>query len=282
MGLTTFLDQMSPTFLGIVVGSLFTIVGVILTNASNTRRLRIQHEHEQYLESKERDASLRRDTYLAAIEAISAGMVAVGRFGELNIKQEELMQSYTEKSPAIAKVTIVGRDETIKAVANFNSELTGAFLRLTSDRQNLNVAWERYAALEGKINLATREQERLQSLMDEYLAEGEQDEGQWNLLRRKHEVERKKLERLTAEQEELMNQVMPAHMNLIQRCLKEAATLDRLLTPVISMMRSELELPFDEVFYSQIVEENHKKQAEYLEAFIKEQAIEMERQEGEN
>jgi hypothetical protein len=69
-----FLDEMSPTLLGIVLGSLLTIVGVILTDASNTKRLRLQHEHERALESKERDASLRRETYL---EAISAGMVAV-------------------------------------------------------------------------------------------------------------------------------------------------------------------------------------------------------------
>jgi hypothetical protein len=171
MGFTALLGEMSPTFLGIVIGSLFTIVGVILTNAPNTKRLRLQHEHEQFLESKERDASLRRETYLAAIEAISAGMVAVGRFGELNIKEEELMRSYTDKSPAIAKVSIVGKNDTIEAVTNFNSELLGAFLRLSSNRQNLNVAWERYAALEEKIKVASKEQDRLMSLMDEYNAQ---------------------------------------------------------------------------------------------------------------
>lgn len=281
MGFTAFLSEMSPTFLGILVGSLFTTIGVILTNASNTKRLRLQHDHEQFLESKERDVSLRRDTYMSAIEAISAGMVAVGRFGELNIKEEELMHSYSEKSPAIAKVTIVGKDETIKAVTNFNSELLGAFLRLTSYRQSLNVAWERYEALNGKIEMATREQERLQSLMDEHHVKGEKNEAGWDLLRRKSEIERAKLEQYTAEQEQMLKQVMPAHMELIRRCTQEAFALDRLLTQVISRMRAELELPFDEVFYSQIVEENHRKQTESLESFIREQAIATDKQESE-
>jgi hypothetical protein len=40
-----------------------------------------------------------------------------------------------------------------------------------------------------------------------------------------------------------------------------------------------LELPFDEAFYNQVVEENHKKQAQFMEAFIQEQAIELEVQE---
>jgi hypothetical protein len=278
MSFFAFLDEMSPTLLGIVLGSLLTIVGVILTNASNTKRLRLQHEHERALESKERDASLRRETYLAAIEAISAGMVAVGRFGEINTTQEELMQSYTEKSPSIAKVSIVGKDDTIKAVANFNRELVGTFLRLASDRQNLNVAWERYASMGEKIKLATREQDRLLSLMDEYNALGIDDEGQWKVLQGKYEAEKKRIERLGAEQEEHMSQLMPAQLSLIQKTLQETAALDQLLTPVISRMRAELELPFDEAYYNQIIAENHKKQQEYLEAFIQEQAVGMERE----
>jgi hypothetical protein len=278
MSFFAFLDEMSPTLLGIVLGSLLTIVGVILTNASNTKRLRLQHEHERALESKERDASLRRETYLAAIEAISAGMVAVGRFGEINITQEELMQSYTERSPSIAKVSIVGNDDTIKAVANFNRELVGTFLRLASDRQNLNVAWERYASMGEKIKLATREQDRLLSLMDEYNALGIDDESQWKVLQGKYEAEKKKIERLAAEQDGQMSQLIPAQLSLIQKSLRETAALDQLLTPVISRMRAELELPFDEAYYNQIIAENHKKQQEYLEAFIQEQAIEMERE----
>jgi predicted outer membrane protein len=63
---------------------------------------------------------------------------------------------------------------------------------------------------------------------------------------------------------------------LIQKTLRETAALDQLLTPVISQMRAELELPFDEAYYSKIIAENHKKQQEYLEAFIQEQAIQVE------
>jgi hypothetical protein len=201
-------------------------------------------------------------------------MVAVGRYSEPKISQQELMQSYTEKSPAIARVMIVGREETIKAVSNFNRELTGAFMRLVSRRQSLEVSWQRHASIEEKIDMAKREQERLVALMDEYTAEGHRDEPQWSVLRRKYEAELQKIERLSAEHGELMGQLMPAQMSLIQKCLEEVAALDRLLTPVISLMRAELELPFDEAYYNQIIEENHKKQVEYLQAFIQETAVE--------
>jgi hypothetical protein len=275
-----FLDEISPTVLGIMVGSLFTIIGVVLTNAANTRRLRLQHEHERQMESKDRDANLRRDTYLDAFEAISAGMVDVGRFGELNISQQELMQSYTDKSPAIAKVSIVGKDETIKAVADFNRELTGNFLRLGAKRQSLENSWKRFAVIEEKINQATREKERLQSLMDEYKIQGNQGDVQWNLLKHKYENEEGKIDQLMAEEEELTVQFMPAQLSLIQQSLQEIASLDQLLTRVISLMRAELELSFDEEYYSQILAENHRKQSEYLQAYMREGGVELEEEEA--
>jgi hypothetical protein len=274
MGFLVFLEDISPTFLGIVIGSLFTVIGVILTNASNTKRLRLQHEHEQRLENKERDLSMRRETYMAAMEAISAGMVAIGKFGEITVSQQELWQSYFEKSPAIGKVTIVGRDETIKAMANFSSELTGAFFRLEAKRSDLDISWKRFSVLEENINLATKEQDRLRAIMDEYRAEGHEGKPKWNLVQKKYDAEKHKIERLTAEQESI--QFYPALMSMIEKSMEEIAMLDRLLPGLIRLMREELELPFDEENYRRIVEENHRKQAEFLQAFMQETSAEEE------
>jgi hypothetical protein len=60
-------------------------------------------------------------------------MVVVGRFADFNVPHQELMRSYTDKSPAIAKVTLVGKEKTIEAVANFSQLLTAAFLRLSAN-----------------------------------------------------------------------------------------------------------------------------------------------------
>jgi hypothetical protein len=120
------------------------------------------------------------------------------------------------------------------------------------------------------VRLAQLEQERLRGMMDESNASGSQDETQWRAMQRKYELEKARIERLTAEQDELMSWLMPAQMRLIQQSQAEIARLDQLLTQVIGLMRAELELPFDAERYSRILAENHQKQAEYLEAFFKE------------
>jgi hypothetical protein len=268
MGFLGFLEEISPTVLGIVIGSFFTVIGVILTNASNTKRLRLQHEHEQRLESKERDLKMRRETYMAAMEAISAGMTAVGKFAELSLSEQELWQPYFEKSPAIGKVLIVGRNDTIKAMANFSSELTGTFLRLSAKRSSLDVIWKRYSALEENIQTASREQDRLQTIMDEYRAENVEDEEKWDYVKLKYQVEQQKIDRLTTEQEAM--QFTPALMGLIQKSMDEIKKLDHMLPGLIKLMREELELPFDEENYRKILEETYKRQAEYFQSFVTE------------
>jgi hypothetical protein len=266
MGFFGFLDDISPTFLGIIIGSFFTVIGVILTNASNLKRLRLQHEHEQRLENKERDLNMRRDTYMAAMEAISAGMTAVGKFAELSLTEQELWQPYYEKSPAIGKVLIVGRDDTIKAMANFNSELTGTFLRLSAKRSRLDMIWKRFSTLEENIQTASREQDRLRAIMDEYRAEGVEDEEKWNYVKVKFQAEQQKIDRLTAEQEEM--QFTPVLLDLIQQSMEETKKLDLLLPGLIKLMREELELSFDEENYRRILEETHNRQSDYFRSFI--------------
>jgi hypothetical protein len=135
--------------------------------------------------------------------------------------------------------------------------------------------WQRTAALEKEIERASQEQERLLALINEAGA-GAHDQQRIEQLRQNYEAEARRIEALQAEQSEVDETFIALQMDLVQKCVSEVAALDRLLIPVISLMRSELELPFNEAFYAQILETGHKKWAEYLEAFQREHATAIE------
>ncbi|MFO7539348.1 MAG: hypothetical protein R6X32_15010 [Chloroflexota bacterium] len=265
----TLIEQIPPTFWGIIVGALFTTIGVVLTNAANIKRLRLQQAYERERAEKQWDTNLRRDTYLSAIEAISAGMVVVGRFADFGVPHQELMRSYTDKSPSIAKVTLVGKEETIEAVANFSQLLTGAFLRLSAKREQMNGVMARSAALEGQIETAREEEARVLALIHEHELSGHANEALAKRLAQKLAGVREKIESLQAEETAVDTDWMSAQMELVQKSIEETAELDRMLIPVISRIRQELGLPFDEAFYTQVIETGHKNQAEFLNEFIR-------------
>ena len=268
MDLGLLIKSVPATFWGIVVGSLFTVIGVVLTNIENTKRLRLQHRHEWTLESKERDLEMRRNTYLDAMEAIAAAVAAVGRFGDLSISSDDLMRVYTDKSAAIGKVSIVGKEETIQAVANFSRELTGTFLRLSSKRERLNWALQQSTIVEEKLALALHELEQLQDQLNAFSFSGQRDESAKHALQNNLEFQEQQIEDLRSEEAELHQQFFPAQMDLVRETVSEVASLDRLLVPVIKLVRTELELPFDSDFYTEIIEDGARRQMEYLEEYI--------------
>jgi len=266
MNITELIENIPPAYYGVLLGSFLTIIGVVLTNISTTKRLHIQHQYEREQINKERDLSMRRDVYLGAMEAISAGLVAVSRFSDLEESPDALMQTYTDLSPKIGKVTIVGHNETINAFANFNLELTGAFLRLSSKREKVNALVRKSMNLEGQIQDWQEKHEILAS------APGEINDLPSSLISDESDVadneEEKFLMQLNHEYEETENQLMQSQVQLVKICSEEVAAIDQLLVPLISLVRTELELPFDKENYAEILEKGHKKQMEYLDAFF--------------
>src|SRR5438093_10325384 len=117
------IEKIPATFWGVVVGAFFALCGVALTNRANDRRLRAQLVHDRQIKDRDRELSLRKDVYLAAAEAISAGFMAVGRFPNLDLPNEEITAGYIEKSPSVAKVHVIAREETMRAVAILTGEL---------------------------------------------------------------------------------------------------------------------------------------------------------------
>ncbi len=81
--------------------------------------------------------ALRTNIYLAAAEAASSGLFAVGRFANLDIPHDKLTEGYLEKAPSITKVHIIANEKTVRALSNFSIELNAALLRLSVKRFQL-------------------------------------------------------------------------------------------------------------------------------------------------
>ena len=63
---------------GSAVGSIIAFGGVLISNRSHTKRLRIQLEHDSELKAIERKAAMRREVYLNAVEELVRANVYLG------------------------------------------------------------------------------------------------------------------------------------------------------------------------------------------------------------
>lgn len=268
MDLLPLIEKIPATFWGVIVGSFFTITGVVLTNLSNTKRLNIQLGHDRELKKLERELSLRKEIYLAAAEAISAGLVVIGRIGNLNIAYDKLMESFEEKSPSIAKVNVIAADDTIRAFTAFMEELTGAILRISHQRIKLGAIQQRISLIQKQIDKASDERDRMIGLMKEFNLAGSTDKQRWAVIEQNSDFERRRIDELSEEKGKLEFQLFPAQMELAQECQSEIGVLTELLPPLLKCVRTELQLPFDEISFAQVIQASQRKQSELINQFI--------------
>ena len=78
------------------------------------------------------------------------------------------------------------------------------------------------------------------------------------------------LEVLKAQEEEIGNQLMLSIVELVQSSMAEVSALNNLLVPLISLMRTELELPFNSEHFSEILEKGNQALEDYMASFFTE------------
>ena len=180
--------------LSVIIGALVSLSVVYFTNRGHNRRFREQLVHERDLKNREREMSLRRDVYLDAAEAVSAGLYAVGQFANLAIPHDKVTEGYLDKAPSIVKIYVIAKEETVRAVSNFSNELSATFMRLFAKRFLLFQEKQQIDFLGSQIETTLREQSRILELQKQYNIDGVRDPRKWELLQRNFEFEQRRLD----------------------------------------------------------------------------------------
>jgi len=267
--LFAWLEIIPAAFWGIVVGSFFTLGGVFFTNRANDRRLKAQLDHDRILKNRERELSLRRDIYLAATEAVAAGLSATSRFANLSIPDDKLIERYLEKSSAIAKAHVIAREDTIKALANLVSEMGVTYLRLFVKRYPLIAQKKHIELISSQMNAFGKERDRMLGLMTQFNIDGTNDKRRWEVIQNNFKFEQDRIDKALQEHKAISTDLRTKQLQYLKECFTENVRLNNLMIPALVAIREELELPVDETAYRQVMEENLRKQEESLTDFLR-------------
>lgn len=264
------IGMIPAAFWGVAIGSFFSLGGVYLTNRSNDHRLRVQLAHDREIRNRERELSLRKEIYLAAAEAISAGLNTIGRFPDLEIPHNQLTASYMEKSASIAKVQVIAKEDTAKAVTAFLGELSSTYFRLIPKRAQLSGQKAAMGFLKEQMNTFAKERDRMIELMRQYNLEGADDKRRWDVIQNNFNFEQQRIADSSKEHDAIAKSLYTKQLQFMKECVGESGRLNRLLVPVLASVRAELEMPLNEDAYMQIIEVGIQKQEARIDEFLQE------------
>jgi len=186
--------------------------------------------------------TFRKETYAAAAEAVSVSMNVLSKFSDLSFSLKEISTVYLEKSPVLAKVNLVAGEETIRALANFQTEFAAAFFRLTQQRIVLNVLQEQIAVKASLLRGFEKTRDSMMELMQRHNIEGIQDERRFEAIQKNFEFEAGRIATTIREIQQITAELSAKHLPFARQCFAETVNASQLLVPLLVAARMELEL----------------------------------------
>ena len=113
-----------------ISASALTIVGVLLSNRSSTKRLKLQLLHDAQEKEKDRKNDLRRDVYLKAAEEITNALQYIATLFEHDISKVNIGLGFKGLSVAVYQANLIASPETVNALNAFMTGYVESFFKL--------------------------------------------------------------------------------------------------------------------------------------------------------
>ncbi len=149
----------------------------------------LRRNNQLKLAAIEREKNIKKEVYLAAVEAITRSQNIITSFHNLNIPNEKITSGMVKDSGIMAKIEIVGSKETVKAVTEFMTAIGITSRDLMFDRVVFLQRKETIEDVEALRSLSGREIDRYIQLMNNLNLEGNHDPVLWKTINDKIEFE---------------------------------------------------------------------------------------------
>lgn len=218
-----------------IIASVITLAGVLLTNKNSRKQLYATLKHEATQKNRERELLLRQEVYITTAEAIPRSLATLIDLSNLDIPMQQSTNELQMFSAVIAKIHMVGNNNTVQAVTNFITELMSSYAELSTKR----------ILLEQQKNTID---ELINTIENTQINDNDDDITQHEALSIKHLKEK---------------------MQFARECFLHHEDVNKLIPPILFSSRKELELYIDEAAYMKLFNNTSKKTQQTVDSFLK-------------
>ncbi len=242
----------------LVWGGIIGVVGIIIGTLLSWIPVFLQLRHD----SKERRISLLRDIYLSAAEKIAQEINYIANF---YITDKNPSDGYLD---AISKINILGTDETIIAVNTFNDYLIKVLLNIYPSKDRIKYLEMENNGLNNLMEGMVQKANKALQDMEEYNLRCVQEPTKWDVIQSNFDSAQVGQSELMSEYTKNSNEIIKLTSELALNCQQKAQLAEELLIPIITTLRKELGITFDEQAYREMMAISNKKWKENLQEHI--------------
>ena len=186
-----------------------------------------------------------------------------------NISMEEI-QDISEQSIATAKLTVIATNETVQAVTELSTSIAQNLLNLLPEKLPLDNLRTDIQILSSQLDRNFQKQNHMLNEMIAFNLQGSNDKRQWQVLQQNFDNYSNQIDEIIRGRDSKYAELNAAMKDLFSKCLKATISLSDLEIKAIASVRKELEMPFDESNYRQIISEANSKMEASFGKFLNE------------
>ncbi|WP_178118979.1 hypothetical protein [Pseudomonas akapageensis] len=238
-----------------VIASGLTLMGVLISNRSNTNRLVIQLAHDAAEKKKERITNLRREVYLKVSDdmaKLSAHIMSLPNIDPADFKSQELIQSF---SGGVAKLQLVAEPKTAllanELVAEYGELQMNALVRVMpahDARSSISINDKMYEKSRAETN-------RIIAEMNKFVEEVNTDANRFEALNRAFDFHNGQADKYAEARDEAYDTYNRLNIEFCKQLYSDLRPILMLQIGVIIEFRRDLGLTAEIDFYKEQLEE---------------------------
>ncbi len=253
-----------------IVASLLTLGGVMLSNHSNTKRLKIQLKHDSQEKSKERQANLRHEVYLQAAEETAKVGSYLGTLPQLDPVKINLADGLNGFLHIAAKLQLIASPETADLVGELTMRYAEVFFKLVAKAQpmhdikiDIDICNDFYERNSAEVN-------RILASMTQYSESRTNEPLTYAALQRSFDNFQKSASEYADQRGIHWNNYNLLNKQYAVTLINEMKDISELQIRVTAAIRKELELETNSEEMMDKLEKNRAKMQNQLDSFLKE------------
>ncbi|MFZ3084615.1 hypothetical protein [Rhodoferax ferrireducens] len=166
--LIAFLQSIPDVIWSGVIASILTLSGVLISNRSNTNRLKLQLQHDATETAKERTSTLRREVYLRTAEELVKTNAHLASLPQLDVTKTNLADGLQGFASAAARLQLVAEPKTALLVSQLASEygelvfkLMAHLIPASKSKTDIRIADDLYTKAQAEVTRLLSEMAKL-------------------------------------------------------------------------------------------------------------------------
>ncbi len=254
--------------LSVAMGSIIAFGGVLISNRSHTKRLKIQLEHDSELKAIERKAAMRREVYLNAVEELVRACCYLGSLTQLDLTKINIGDGLQNFFASFAKLGLVAEEETGKAINELVIAYNDVLFKLMIKVMPISEQKDEITIINKHYDETQVEIKRLLAEMRHQNESVVQDEQVFNTLDASFKFQQKIAKDLADERNECWNKVNEYTKKFALQLMDEMKVIAELQAPVMIGIRKELDLDTNIESYKELINSRTERVKEQLDNFL--------------